>query len=183
MMTLYCSHGLMRELGLPAGPALARSTSLLGDWYARFVAAGSGRCILAISSRSLLTVAFPLVEQRDLTTAFQQSVAHLLLRLGLGPDEVERELVLMTPTLLRSTRRADVPGRLYAAVAHARASLRSLPAGASLLDLEDRLAASPRHALLRRTPAEATLGAFRHTAEIIEITTWRTRRAAARHKL
>jgi len=181
MMTLYCSHAMMREAGLVSAPALARATNLLGDWYACPATAATGRSVLAISSRTLIAVAFPLVEQGDLTTAFQQSVAHLLLRLGLGADEVERELVLMTPTVMKGTRRADVPGRLYAAVAQARSTLRGLTPGDSLVELEDRLAASPRLALDRRTPGDATLRAFRNLAEVIDLEAWRSRRAASRH--
>jgi len=183
MMTLHCSHALARELGLPPGLALARAGNALGDWYARFVAVDGVRCVIAVSARSLLTVAFPLVEHEDLVTVFQQSVAHQLLRLGLGPDEVERELVLMTPTFLRSTRLADIPGRLYAAVAEARAALRGHAPGPNLIELEDRLAQSPRHALERRTPAQATLAAFRNKADVIHIEAWRGRRSQLRHRI
>lgn len=182
-MTLHCSHGLTRELALPSSPALARSSNVLGDWYARFMVVNGDRSVLAVSSRSLLTVAFPLVEHGDLVTVFQQAVAHQLLRLGLGPDEVERELVQMTPTFLRSTRRADIPGRLYAAVAEARAALRRLAPAASLIELEDRLALSPRQSLDRRTPAQATLAAFRNRGEVIDIEAWRSRRLQFRHRI
>ena len=182
MMTLHCSHGLARELQLPAPPAMSRATNALGDWYARAVTVDGEQRVVAVSSRSLLAVVFPLMEAGELATAFQQAVAHLLLRIGLGPEEVERELVQMTPTLLGSTRRADVPGRLYAAVAQVRSAMRQLPPGADLLELEERLAVTPRQALERRTPAEVTLRAFRHTAEIIELDAWRTRRAAQRRQ-
>jgi hypothetical protein len=180
MITLHCSHGLTRELELGAAPALGRATNALGDWYARAVTVEGERRIIAINSRSLLAVVFPLLEVDELVTAFQQAVAHMLLRLGLGPDEVERELVQMTPTILRSTRRADVPGRLYAAMAHARSAMRRLPSDATLLELEDTLAISPRQSLDRRTPADVTLRAFRHTAEVIELDAWRARRGTLR---
>jgi len=179
-MTLHCSHGLMRELDRVSSPALARATNALGDWYARAVPLEGSSRVIAVSSRSLLAVVFPLIEPDELATGFQQAVAHLLLRIGLGPDEVERELVQMTPTLLRSTRRADLPGRLYAAVAHARSALRQVAADGPVLELEDRLARTPRQSLDRRTPAEATLRAFRHVAEVIELDGWRVRRAARR---
>jgi hypothetical protein len=177
MMTLHCSHALTRELAV-ADVAIARANNTLGDWYAVSVTAARYPQVLAVNSRSLLVVAFPLANPGDLVAAFQQAVAHLLLRLGLTTDELEQELIRMSPTLIRSTRRVDIPGKLYAAVAHARGYLRHHSEESSLLELEDRLARTPRQSLLGRTPAEATLAAFRHSAEVIELDAYRARRKA-----
>lgn len=175
-MTLHCSVTLAR--GMPnAGGVPARAANILGDWYAVAVTATSQRYVLAINGRSLLVVAFPVVQPQDLVMAFQQAVAHLLLRVGLTADEVERELSLMTPTLPRPIRRPEIPGRLYASLAQARSRLRAGADEHNLLRLEDDFAATPRQALARRTPSECALAAFRHTAEVIELAAYRRARA------
>ena len=111
MYTLRCTARLLGRLksdprsAAIAGPA--PTTTVLGDWYANRLNIGHQRLILCTNERSLLSVILPAKDLDCLPQRLSESVARLLMRLGLSPtaigDETARmESVRFDRTLSRS---------------------------------------------------------------------------------
>ena len=157
MVTLRCTRKLLKRIGpQPRSHGLA-ATCALGNWFANIVYLHSQPFVIAVSERAFIAVFFPARALREgVGPAFLQAVASLLLRIGAPRGTVERELALMSPTLIAPTNSHQVVGVMnqYALdvrfIERERLSL-------SLPELELHFASGVTGALRLTTPQEAAL--------------------------
>jgi hypothetical protein len=57
MVVLRCTRKLLKALNVKPEEALARSTNLLGEWYANLVPTTAGDLVVFANARTLLSVA------------------------------------------------------------------------------------------------------------------------------
>ena len=111
MVTLCCTKALLKRAGVRALGQPEPATCALGNWFANIIYVRAQPIVIAVSERAFIPVFFPAQSLRQsLVPAFLQAVRSLLTRIAASPGTVERELVLMSPTLLASTNSRQVLG-------------------------------------------------------------------------
>ena len=91
MVTLRCTQKLLRRLNVSMQPALARPTTVLGDWYANLFYSRPRQLVLCMNERTLLLVIVPARESKSLGPRFCEAAAAHLKRIGVPDDAVEAE--------------------------------------------------------------------------------------------
>ena len=111
MVTLCCTKALLKRVGARPLAQPEPATCALGNWFANVIYVGAQPIVMAVSERAFIPVFFPARSLRQiLVPAFLQAVGSLLTRVGAAPGTVERELALMSPTLLAPTNSRQVLG-------------------------------------------------------------------------
>lgn len=92
MVTMRCTHILLKYLGVSELESPAAPTAKLGDWYANLIPTAGGDLIMCASEKTLLTVAIPAQDSENLAPLFRLRVGNILAMLGINADAIEREL-------------------------------------------------------------------------------------------
>jgi hypothetical protein len=112
MLTIRCTHKLLKRLGTEALPEPGHPTNRLGDWYANLVFTRHSRLIICVSERSLLPV---LVEARDFPSfiaRFQEAVRSVLRHIGAASELLDSEAREMDQITIGATANRRVLGSL-----------------------------------------------------------------------
>ncbi len=158
MVTLCCTKSLLKRSGVRALAPPEPATCALGNWFANVIYVGAQPLVIAVSERAFIPVLFPARSVRhSLVTAFLRAVASLLSRIGAAPSTVERELALMSPTLLASTNSRQVLGVMNQYAFELPLILRHRPS-LSLPEVELHFASGVTGPLGLVRPQEAALG-------------------------
>ena len=96
MITLRCTQKLQKYLGIVPIDLPEPSTAVLGDWYVNLVPTLSGDLIIFLSEKTLLTVAIPVWESKNLVPIFRMRVANLLGMIGVLPKDIANEISHLT---------------------------------------------------------------------------------------
>ena len=102
MIAIRCTKKLLERIGAPS-PVTAPTTAILGDWYARPVAAGHQRLILLISEHSRLPVVMPARDVKRLAANFPDALAAVLWGLGLSAAVIQGELEAASEAVIAKT--------------------------------------------------------------------------------
>jgi hypothetical protein len=92
MITLRCTKKLRKYLEVNPVDISGPPTAALGDWYVNLVPTFSGDLILFVSEKSLVTVAIPVWESKNLAQLFRLRVANLLGLIGVHPKAITNEI-------------------------------------------------------------------------------------------
>lgn len=92
MITLRYTQNLQKYLGIVPIDLPEPSTAVLGDWYVNLVPTLSGDLIIFLSEKTLLTVAIPVWESKNLVPIFRMRVANLLGMIGVLPKDIANEI-------------------------------------------------------------------------------------------
>ena len=92
MITLRYTQKLQKYLGIVPIDLPEPSTAVLGDWYVNLVPTLSGDLIIFLSEKTLLTVAIPVWESKNLVPIFRMRVANLLGMIGVLPKDIANEI-------------------------------------------------------------------------------------------
>lgn len=111
MTILRCTGKLLRRLPKSlmnasqseASADNARSSTVLGDWYATNLIVNRIHFVLAVSTHARLCVVLPGRDKSLLVLRFRNSVESLLLDIGVPSDQVKREMEAMSPIVFDST--------------------------------------------------------------------------------
>jgi hypothetical protein len=158
MVVIRATTKLLGRLGIAPDPAPARSSGVLGDWFATLIQVRRGRVVLAISAVTLLPV---IVVGRDLPTLpvrLADGVREMLLDLGVTPGMADRERLMMAQVAIARTNDRSTVGVLTDFQRLLRFDFNDDPS-AGLLERSRRLARTPivaRHLF----PDHATRAAF-----------------------
>lgn len=150
--TLRCTAKLLRRLGPPSEGASEPPSNHLGDWYATLVHAPRMQLVLMVSERSLLPLVVPAREAATLPERAPSALAEVLLRLGVLPPVVEREVAAMAGAKIGRTANRRVLGSMNDFVA----MMRSHPWPPSLTALSLELAAAPCGPIGMASPDDLT---------------------------
>ncbi|MFO0585537.1 MAG: hypothetical protein U0229_24915 [Anaeromyxobacter sp.] len=153
MYTLRCTAKLLRRLGPPSQGASEPPSNLLGDWYATLVHAPRMQLVLMVSERSLLPILVPAREAATLTERSPGALAEVLLRLGVLPSVIEREVAAMAQATIGRTANRRVLGSMNDFVAMMRSHPWPPP---SLTALSIWLAAAPCGPIGMASPDDLT---------------------------
>ena len=157
MVTLCCTKALLKRLSLQPHAPPQPATCALGNWFAKVIYVRAQPIVMAVSERAFVPVLFPARSLREnLVPAFLQSVQSLLLRIGAAHRTVERELALMTPTLIAPTNSRQVLGVMNDYAFQVRLFPRYRPS-MSLSEAELHLASGVTGPLPHARPREAAL--------------------------
>lgn len=118
----------------------------LGDWYANRVVVYRRPLILLISARSLLPIVLPARDVRTLPQRLADIVAQRLSRLPVDQRVIDAEVAEMHPVHVSNTADRSVVGIMVDFAHSIPYHLTPDSVDHSLVDLEDRLAATPCHA-------------------------------------
>ena len=102
MIAIRCTKKLLDRIGAPS-LATAPTTAILGDWYARPVAAGHQRLILLISEHSRLPVVMSARDVKQLAANFPDALAAVLWGLGLSAAVIQGELEAASEAVIAKT--------------------------------------------------------------------------------
>jgi hypothetical protein len=92
MITLRSTRKLQEFLSVDFVDNPEPSKARLGDWYANLVPTLSGDLIIIVSEKSLLTVAIPEWESKNLLPLFGFRVANILRMIEIPPEITEKEI-------------------------------------------------------------------------------------------
>lgn len=92
MVTLRLTHKLQKLLDVNLTEQLKPTTSKLGDWYANLVPTYAGDLIVFVNEKTLLSVAIPIWESKNLLLLFRLRVGNLLGMIGIHPKAIDHEL-------------------------------------------------------------------------------------------
>ena len=98
----------------------ARSSTVLGDWYANLLFTRRARLVLLVSDRSLLSVLFPVRDCVNFVPRFRSAVTDLLTSLGIAPVALATELREMNEVQFGRTISRSVLGSMNDLAYHAR---------------------------------------------------------------
>lgn len=115
MVTLRCTRRVLQRLKTTPSSVAVTPTTRLGDWYAGWVPERSP-LILAINERTLLSVVVALAPSTTLIERWVAATGELLLALGIGPADVEQELLAMQDVTIGTTASRRVLGCLNEAI-------------------------------------------------------------------
>ena len=107
MVTLRCTQKLLRRLGRPIVGHPARSSTILGDWYADLLFTQHCQLVLCVSENARLPIVLPAREIRTLDGRLRIAVGAVLRDLRVNEFDVARELAGMeTLTVARTASRS-----------------------------------------------------------------------------
>jgi len=112
MITLRCTHKLLRYLGKQPVDAPPTPTNTLGNWYANLIPTALGDLIMLTNERSLLTAAVPTDLLGDLSAQFKLRVANQLAGIGMPPEVIRQEIAAMEPLLYAKTASRSILGSM-----------------------------------------------------------------------
>ncbi len=92
MITLRCTQKLRTYLGVIPVTTPEPTTATLGDWYGNLIPTLSGDLIIFVDEKTLLTIAIPVWESKNLVPLFCNRVANMLGMIGVHPKDVAAEL-------------------------------------------------------------------------------------------
>ncbi len=92
MITLRCTRKLQEFLSVDFLDNPELSKARLGDWYTNLIPTLSGDLIIFVSEKSLLTVAIPVWESKNLLSLFGFRVANLLRMINIHPKIIAKEI-------------------------------------------------------------------------------------------
>ena len=92
MITLRCTKKLQKSLEIDLADMLEPTSAKLGDWYANLIPTFAGDLIIFVNERSLLSVAIPIWESKNLIPVFRIRVANLLGMIGIHSKVIENEI-------------------------------------------------------------------------------------------
>lgn len=92
MVTLRCTHKLLKFLGVAPTDNPPAPTGRLGDWYANLIPTYAGDLIMFVNEETLITVAVPTRFADDLIPHFRARVRNLFLMLDIPLRLIEREI-------------------------------------------------------------------------------------------
>ena len=158
MVTLCCTKALLKRVGARASARPEPATCALGNWFANVIYVKAQPIVMAVSERAFTPVFFPArLLRQNLVPAFLEAVASLLTRLRTAPGTIERELALMSPTLIASTNNRQVLGVMNQYAFELPFMLRYRPS-LSLPEAELHFASGVTGPLGLVSPREAALG-------------------------
>lgn len=111
MVTLRCTRKLLNQIGTPS-EVTEPSTTVLGDWFANLIYIGRHRFILLISEHSRFPVLMPGRDVKRLADNFPEALSQVLLRLGVSPFAIEREVGEMKDAVIAKTNNRSLLGTL-----------------------------------------------------------------------
>lgn len=113
-MILRCTKKLLGKVepSLIATPIGRESSGVLGDWYCHYVQHGRSHLVLCVCERSLLPVVIPAAPVSSFPIRLAETLASVLLRLGVAPHLIERELAGMSHVAYAATASRVVLGSL-----------------------------------------------------------------------
>ena len=91
MVTLRCTHKLLRRLHLSPQAGSTPPTTVLGDWYANLFYSRPRQLVLCMNERTLLLVLVPARDAKSLGPRFCEAAAAHLKRIGVPDAAVEAE--------------------------------------------------------------------------------------------
>ena len=92
MVTLRCTLKLLNYLAIRPVSEPIPSTGRLGDWYANLVPTDASDLIVFVNEKSLVTVAVPAWEAKNLVSHFRARVQNLLELLGVSIESIRSEI-------------------------------------------------------------------------------------------
>jgi hypothetical protein len=92
MITLRCTKKLQKFLEIDYADILKPASATLGDWYANLIPTFAGDLIIFVNEKSLLSVAIPIWESKNLFPVFRIRVANLLGMIGIYSKVIEKEI-------------------------------------------------------------------------------------------
>jgi hypothetical protein len=111
VIVLRCTAKLLARIGPPVVDP-PQSTSVLGDWYAKPFAVAQRRFVLAMSAPSRLSIVLPGRDVRALPRTFADTIAQVLVELGLPPTAVAAEVDASREVVLAATNSKSALGSL-----------------------------------------------------------------------
>ena len=103
MFALRCTQKLLKRMKTPLVDEPARSTTLLGDWYANLVFVGRQQLVLCCCENTYLPI---VIEARDidgLVPRLNIALLEVLASLGVPDAAIDDELALMTDAVVAKT--------------------------------------------------------------------------------
>ena len=139
--------------------AVAEPTTRLGDWYANLVHVGRLQFVLCVSERTLLPVLVPAAPTSTLAPRIRIALGEVLRRLGVSPEESDKEEAEMVDVAYGKTANRQVTGVM---VDFSKAVEFYVDDTPSLLDVSLLLAETPCSPLYETTvsPDSATIALF-----------------------
>ena len=116
MFTLRCTRKLLKRLGATPSSEVIAPTTVLGDWTANLLYLRPQQLVLAMNERSLLSVLVPASPGRELRSRVRDSVAELLLAIGVPAELVATEILAMETMAIGATASRAVLGCMNDAV-------------------------------------------------------------------
>jgi len=159
MVTIRCTRKLYRFLEIIPLEELEPSTGALGDWYANLIPTYAGDLIMFVNERSLVTVAVPIREVKNLIPLFRVRVENLLLMIGIEQEIINREISHLEPVQFGRTASRSLLGSMndiawnYQFISEEAEYVARL----SLSDAELKLSLMPSGVLDYRLPAECAI--------------------------
>jgi hypothetical protein len=145
-------------MGLGELPDPGPGEAALGDWYAHLLTIERQPLVLAVSEKTLLAVALPARDLKNLARHFRHALRERLGRLGVPSDAIDRELSLLDPLAYAPTRSRSVLGSLNELIFQAKArAAHPLRERWTLTSIEDELGETPMSPLGIRYPIDAAL--------------------------
>ena len=163
MVTVRCTHKLLRRLHLTADPPA--STTLLGDWYANVLFTRPQQLVLCVSERTLLPIVLPAKELQTLVPRLSLAVGELLLRLGINRQLVEKEQDEMRSFAYGRTQNRHVLGSLNDFMFMLTHYLKARPE-ASLIEHSLHLAQTPCKPIGHSSPDRVTPELFKTSGDV-----------------
>ena len=157
MFALRCTQKLLKRMKTPLVDDPARSTTLLGDWYANLVIVGRQQLVLCCCERTYLPVVIEARDIHGLVPRLNIALLKVLVSLGVPNAAVDEELTAMEEVIVARTASKVVIG-----VMNEYGYMMSGEHHTNLVELSLELAHTPLFASTSRClwPDEATRAAF-----------------------
>jgi len=156
VVTLRCTRRLLVHLEIHPVDEPLPATGRLGDWYANLIFTDAGDLIIFVNERSLLTVAVPVWETKNLVEMFRLRVANLLSMIGVPTRAISEEIGHLAPLQFARTASRSLLGSMndIAWQYQVMAEGGSAEGGLSLSDAENGLSEMPCGPLDYRFPRD-----------------------------
>lgn len=165
MFTLRCTQRLLDRVKATPDPAPTPADTILGDWYANLIRFGRTQIVIAVSERTLLPIVIPAKGARTLPTRLGDTLEHLLISIGVTPQDALTERSAMLSWSIGKTASRRVLGSLNELAFQLDAGLIHFPER-DLLEHALWLARTPLKAIEYGSPDAATVAAFTANREI-----------------
>jgi hypothetical protein len=158
MFTLRCTQKLQRHLDVRpgTGEAARAPTTRLGDWYANLIDVDRHHAVLLVSERTLLPIVVPALPAQSILPRFRQTLAELLVALGVRRDYVAAEVAAMEHVVYARTANRRVLGSMNDLAWQ----LEGVPQGVSALETARSLAETPCGPIGMESPERVTIALF-----------------------
>ena len=118
MVTLRCTHKLLRRVGVAPKTSTVPPTTVLGDWYANILYSRPQQLVVCMNERSLLLALLPARAVKNIGPRLRASVASLLTRIGVPAAGCDAESQAMQQFAFGPTANRKVLGCLNLSLIH-----------------------------------------------------------------